>query len=275
MINQRRSALLKYVDGLQASGRTVFTAGEAEQALGVQHRAFLDSAERLQRRRVLMSPRQGFYVIVPPNYAHWGAPPPTWYINAFMKNEGQPYYVGLLKAGEHYGATHQAVMAFQVVTSKRFSEIRAGRSRIAFYYCKDLEPLEEGIEECRADAGTMKISSPELTALDILRYPQASGGIDNVATVLRDMGERINRDKLAFLSRAMKKPVVQRLGHLLERFGLAALTGPMFRELMKRGQLLWVELDRRQVRDPDFTPAPLERDPRWHVVVRRVPELDW
>ena len=275
MIAQRRSALFKYVDGLRASGRIAFTAAEAEQALGVRHRAFLDSAQRLQRQRILARPRQGFYVIVPPRYTHWGAPPPACYIDALMRDAGQPYYVGFLKAGEHYGATHQAVMEFQVVTQKRHPEIYAGRSRIAFYYCKDLEPLRPGIVARRTETGTMQVSSPELTALDILRYPQASGGLDNVATVLRDMGERLDRARLALLSRAMPKPVVQRAGHLLERTGFAALTGPMLRELKRRGQALWVELDRRETRDPDFTPDVLERDPRWHVVVRRAPELDW
>nr|WP_245488732.1 type IV toxin-antitoxin system AbiEi family antitoxin [Rhizobium ruizarguesonis] len=36
-----------------------------------------------------------------------------------MRHEGNSYYVGLLKAAELHGATHQAVMEFQVVAAKR------------------------------------------------------------------------------------------------------------------------------------------------------------
>ena len=67
---------------------------------------------------------------------------------------------------------------------------------------------------------------------------------------------------------------MQRLGHLLERLGHDALTGPMLEALQARGSPPWTELDRQQVRDPDFTPEPRERDPRWRVIVRRVPEHD-
>ena len=274
MLHDKRSALSSYVGSLLASGRTVFTAEEAERALGVGRGAFLDAAERLQRRKALLSPRQGFYVVVPPQHASWGAPPPAWYIDALMRREGRPYYVGLLKAAELHGATHQAVMEFQVVSNKRLAKIRAGRNLIVFYYRKEMEAVATGIEDRKTDTGAMKISSAALTALDLLRYPQASGGIDHVATVLSDLGGRIDPAQLAAFSPLVARPVVQRLGHLLERLGHDALTAPMLEALHARGSPPWTELDRQQVRDPDFTPEPRERDPRWRVIVRRVPERD-
>ena len=274
MLYDQRSALSSYVSGLLSSGRTVFTAEEAEQVLGVGHGAFLDAAERLQRREGLLNPRQGFYVVVPPQYASWGAPPPAWYIDALMRREGQAYYVGLLKAAELHGATHQAVMEFQVVTAKRLPRIRAGRSLIVFYYRKDMEAVTVGIEDRKTDTGTMKMSSAALTALDLLRYPQASGGIDNVATVLSDLAEKIDPVQLAALSALVERPVVQRLGFLLEHLGHDALTGPMRKSLHARGSLLWTELDRQEARDPDFAPEPRQRDLRWRIIVRRVPQRD-
>ena len=274
MIHDQRSALSSYVSGLLSAGRTVFTAEEAERALGVGHGAFLDAAERLQRRKALLNPRQGFYVAVPPQYASWGAPPPAWYIDALMRREGQAYYIGLLKAAELHGATHQAVMEFQVVTAKRLARIRAGRSLIVFYFRKDMEAVTAGIEDRKTDAGTMKAASAALTALDLLRYPQASGGIDNVATVLSDLGQKIDPEQLAALSGAVERPVAQRLGHLLELLGHGALTGPMLEALRARGSLPWTELDRRGALDPDFAPEPRRRDPRWRVTARRVPQRD-
>ena len=274
MLHDKRSALSSYISALLGSGRTVFTAEEAERALGAERGAFLDAAERLQRRKALLSPRQGFYVVVPPQFASWGAPPPAWYIDALMRREGQPYYVGLLKAAELHGATHQAVMEFQVISNKRLPRIRAGRNLIVFYFRKEMEAVTAGIEDRKTDTGAMKISSPALTALDLLRYPQASGGIDNVATVLSDLGPKIDPEQLAACSRLVERPVVQRLGFLLEHLGHDALTRPMLEALRARGLLPWTELDRQQVRDPDFAPEPRERDPRWRVIVRRVPEHD-
>ena len=274
MIHDRRSALSSYVSGLLSAGRTVFTAEEAEQALGVGRGAFLDAAERLQRREALLNPRQGFYVVVPPQYASWGGPPPAWYIDALMHHEGEAYYVGLLKAAELHGATHQAVMEFQVISAKRLPKIHAGRNLIVFYFRKNVEAVTPGTEDRKTNTGTMKISSAALTALDLLRYPQASGGIDNVATVLSDLGQKIDPEQLATLSALVKRPVVQRLGYLLEHLGHDALTESMLESLQAGGSLPWTELDRQEVRNPDFESEPKKRDPRWRIIVRRVPEPD-
>ena len=262
------------MSGLLSAGQVVFTAEEAEHALGIGHGAFLDAAERLRRREAVLNPRQGFYVVVPPQYASWGAPPPAWYIDALMRREGQAYYVGLLKAAELHGATHQAVMEFQVVTAKRLPRIRAGRSLIVFYFRKDMEAVSGGIEERKTDTGTMKMSSAALTALDLLRYPQASGGIDNIATVLSDLRQKIDPEQLAALSAVVERPVVQRLGHLLDHFDHDVLTEPMLEALRARGSLPWTELDRKGAQDPDFAPEPRQRDLRWRVIVRRVPRVD-
>ena len=274
MLHDRRSALSSYVSGLLSAGQVVFTAEEAERALGIGHGAFLDAAERLQRREAVLNLRQGFYIVVPPQYASWGAPPPAWYIDALMGHEDQAYYVGLLKAAELHGATHQAVMEFQVVTAKRVPRIRAGRSLIVFYFRKDMKAVTAGVEDRKTDTGTMKISSAALTALDLVRYPQASGGIDIVATVLSDFGQKIDPEQLAALSAVVARPVVQRLGYLLDHLGHDSLTGPMLESLRARGALPWTELDRQEARDPDFAPEPRQRDLRWRIVVRRVLQVD-
>ena len=110
-------------------------------------------------------------------------------------------------------------MEFQVITAKRLPRIRAGRSMIVFYFRKDMEAVTVGIEDRKTDTGTMKVSSAALTALDLLRYPQASGGMDNIATVLSDLGRKIDREQLAALSVVVERPVVQRLGYLLDHLG--------------------------------------------------------
>jgi len=275
MILGSGSSLSSYLTGLLSAGRVIFSDREASQALGVSRGAFLDAAERLQRRRHLLRLRRGFYVVVPPQYLSWGAPPPSWYIDDLMRHEGRPYYVGLLKAAELHGATHQAVMQFQIVTDKRLPEIRAGRSVISFHFRKDIAAIESGVEEHKTDTGLMKISSVELTVLDLLRYPRASAGLDNVLTVLSDLSAKIDSQKLATLSASFERSVVQRLGHLLDRVGHADRTGPMLQRLSASPVALpWIGLDPGEQREPGRAPDRNERDDRWHVIVRRAPVAD-
>jgi hypothetical protein len=120
----------------------------------------------------------------------------------------------------------------------------------------------------------MKVSSIELTALDLLRYPQASAGLDNIVTILADLGEKIDTEKLASVSASFPKSVVQRLGHLLDQLGYADATQPMLRELLREQLPPWVELDPEEVAEPQLAPKCIERDKRWNVIVRRRPEVD-
>ena len=268
-----RQALSIYIDRLLSEGRSVFTAAEAEEDLRVGHRSFLDASERLQRSGKLLKPRQGFYVVVPPQYAGWGAPPPTWFIDALMRWEDEAYYVGLLKAAELHGATHQAVMQFQVVCGKRLPEIRAGRNLIVFYFRREIALSLAGVEDRKTDTGTMKISSAHLTALDLLRYPQASGGIDNVATVLAELAPAIKPEELASLSTRVERSVVQRLGYLLDWLGAGRLAQPMLEALRSKAPLRWTRLE-GEPRDSYFTSDPPLRDTKWRIVAHRPPEPD-
>ncbi len=263
-----------YATGLLASGKLVFARDEALAALGIGQGAFLDAAERLQKRRQLFSPRRGFYVVVPPQYLNWGSPPPAWFIDDLMRHEGGPYYVGLLKAAELHGAAHQAVMEFQVVVTKQIPAIQAGRARIAFYFRKDLSTVAARIEERKTDTGKMKLSSPELTILDLLRYPQASGGLDNIATVLEELGPKADPEKLFTLCPAFERSVVQRTGYLLSKAGLKDHAEKAHTALEQGTAVQWVELDPSLARDPELAPDIVERDKHWRLVVRRIPERD-
>ena len=271
---KRTTALPSYLNGLLPAGKVVFTRDEAQKAIGSSVGAFLDAAERQQRKHHLVSPRQGFYVVVPPQYLAWGGPPPPWYIDDLMRHEGSPYYVGLLKAAELHGATHQAVMEFQVVTNRRLPQLRIGRSTIAFYYRKDFDPIAAGIGEQKTDTGHMKVSSPELTALDLLRYPHAGGGLDNIATVITDLAERLDAGKLAALAGAYERSVSQRLGYLLDHVGRSDRANALHRILTMKSPVPWVELEPSLAKDMEFAPEPQDRNERWHIIVRRLPEQD-
>jgi len=274
MMLEQRTNLSSNMTHLLSQGQIVFTDEQAQRALQIGKGALLDAAQKQQRRNYLITPRRGFYVIVPPQFLSMGAPPPSWYIDALMAHERRPYYVGLLKAAELHGATHQAVMEFQVITDKRMPRIKAGRSAIAFYYRKDIRAISAGLEDYKTNTGYMKISGPELTILDLLRYPQAAAGLNHMVTVLADLGTRIDGEKLAAISASFERTVLQRLGYLLCMLGYEDKAGHLHERISQQPPLPWVELDPALAADEDFAPEPIARDRRWHVTVRRMPEPD-
>jgi predicted transcriptional regulator of viral defense system len=274
MLLRARSSLSNFVTSLQSEGRITFTRAEAIAALGITEAAFLKAAARLQKRRMLFNPRHGFYVAVPPQFLSWEAPPPAWYIDALMRHEKRPYYVGLLKAAELHGASHHAVMEFQVVTDRQLRKIRAGRSWITFYFRKDLESVRAGIVDHKTDTGGMKVSGPELTALDLLRYMHVAGGIDAVATVMTDLAERIDGQKLAALSAHFERACGQRLGYLLDRLGHTERANPLHDHLFEKGVAPWVLLEPEPRKAAKSESKPVERNERWRVAVQRHPEID-
>jgi predicted transcriptional regulator of viral defense system len=269
-----RPNLASYTTRLLAAGRLIFAREEAQAAVGIGRGAFLDAAEKLQKRGQLLNVRQGFYVIVPPQDLNFGSPPPASFIDDLMRHEKRPYYVGLLKAAELHGAAHQAVMEFQVVTNKQMRPVQAGRSKIAFYFRKDISAVVSGIEDHKTDTGNMKVSSVELTLLDLLRYPQAGGGLDNVLTIFEDLGPKVEAAKNAELCGAFERSVIQRAGYLLDRCGLAEPAEKLHEFLECSSHVQWTEMDPSLPSDPDFAPKIVARDKRWHVLVRRLPERD-
>lgn len=94
-----------------------------------------------------------------------------------------------------------------------------------------------------------------------------------MATILADLGGKLSARKIAALSQAFERPVVQRLGYLLEQLGFADRADSLNAALPKPATS-WVELDPAEASDPDFTREPIERNKTWRVVVRRVPEPD-
>jgi hypothetical protein len=76
LMEQRRQVFSSYLTRLLSEGRLVFTRAQARKDLKIGEGAFLDAAERQQRKGALITPRRGFYVIVPPQYLALGAPPP-------------------------------------------------------------------------------------------------------------------------------------------------------------------------------------------------------
>ena len=220
-------------------GRYIFTKDDiAAIQLPISGQALQNNLSRLVNRGIIVSPWQNFYVIVPTEYKLRGVVPPTFYIDRLMKFLGRDYYVSLLSAAELNGASHQKAMIFQVMTNGK--PIRSGiknGSRLEFTLRKDI-PITF-IKQVKTQTGYMNVSSPELTAFDIVAEEQKIGGLSRAAEVLVELCETICWDKaklplLAYFSRA----TLQRLGYLLERVAALQQADDLFALVKLSGKTL-------------------------------------
>lgn len=224
--------LSAFVDDTQAAGRYTFLSSEARDALGVSETALDNAIRRLKDRGRLVAPRRGFLVIVPTEYRAAGAPPPSWFIDGLMRFLEQPYYVGLLSAAALHGASRQQSMVFQVMTDRPTRPAKAGRARIEFHASRTVE--DPPAISKQTDTGSMRVSTPEVTAFDLVKFSAACGGWSNVATVLSELAERIDPGLLQALAEVRKTPEVQRLGFLLDQAGQPRLADALLRALAAR-----------------------------------------
>jgi predicted transcriptional regulator of viral defense system len=230
--NQINRSLTAFVNDLQSMGRYTFTRAEAAVLMAITDLALEAALRRLKKRGRIANPRRGFYVIVPLEYREAGCPPASWFIHDLMGFLGQPYYVGLLSAAAIQGAAHQQPMVFQVITDRATRTASSGRVRIDFHISRRIEKVP--VVEVQTETGTMRISTPEATAFDLVRYPAASGYTGNVATVLSELSEKLEPAALVKLADLYATPEVQRIGYMLEKLGQHNLSKPLAGWLVKR-----------------------------------------
>ncbi|MCI5064503.1 type IV toxin-antitoxin system AbiEi family antitoxin [bacterium] len=209
-----KSSLLAYTDHLLSEGRATFSFEEAKQALQVSDAAVRASLRRLKEKNVLAAPMQKFFVILPPEYRAMGCLPASHFIPNLMKYVAAEYYVCLLSAGEYYGAAHQRPQVFQVMTDTPRRMVKCGRVQVRFISKRDLREVET--QEFNTPRGTISVSTPEFTALDLAGYVRQAGGLNNVATVLSELAESLDPIKLVKAARNSPLAWAQRLGYLLE-----------------------------------------------------------
>ena len=213
----------QYLEQLVAAGRYHFDSREAQVALGVTAAKF--ALQRLAKQGAIASPARGFYVIVPPEYRALGCLPADQFVPALMKLLSLPYYAGLLTAAQYHGAAHQRPQEFQVFLEKKRLPIACGKVRVAFMVRKRLS--EVPLQSLNTPRGMLQISTPEATALDLIGYQYHAGGLDQVATVLSELAERIDPEKLAAAAAAAPLPWAQRLGYLLQKVGAQDKAEPL------------------------------------------------
>ena len=185
--------------------------------LGVSADATKLALYRLSRQNMIAQPARGFYVIVPPEYRALGCLPPDQFIPALMGRVNQPYYAGLLSAAQYHGAAHHRPQEFQVLLERARRPISCGQVRAKFIVRKHLRQVP--VQCLKTPRGLMRTSTPEATAVDLVGYYDRVGGLDQVATVLLELAERIDPQKLLTAAQSVPITWAQRLGYLLDSAG--------------------------------------------------------
>ena len=223
--SQEQPTARQYLDGLASSGRYLFSSAEARDALGVSAAAAKVALNRLAKQGLVASPARGFYVVVPPEYRSLGCLPADQFVPALMERLGLRYYVGLLTAAQLHGAAHQRPQEFQVFLERTRRPVLCRRVRVAFFIRKRLRDVP--VQTLNTPRGTLILSTPEATALDLVGYQHRAGGLNQVATVLAELSERLDAAKLVTAAATAPVPWAQRLGFLLERVGASEKAAPL------------------------------------------------
>ncbi len=211
-------------DFLIGRGRYWATTGEIAAQTGAGSDATRHGLARLRSQRRLFTPARSFHVMVPPEYRSWGAVPAAWFIDAMMRHLGRRYYVGLLSAAAQHGASHQAAQTFQVMTDRHVENRDFDRVRLRFQTSGLI--AQTPAEQVNTPTGTMAVSTREATVADLVERPEKSGGLSNVATILREIGD-LDGAELARLSALRPRTHARRLGWLLTKFRRDVETRPL------------------------------------------------
>jgi predicted transcriptional regulator of viral defense system len=201
-------------DALIGEGRYAATTKQIMALTGADADAVRHGLTRLRRQGRVFTPARSFHVMVPPEYRSWGAVPGPWFIDAMMHHLERDYYVALLIAAAHHGASHQAAQVFQVVTDRNLEDRDFGRIRLRFY--RSGLASQTPTESVNTPTGKMDVSTREATVADLVERPGESGGLSNVATVIREIGA-LSGTTLAELSALRPRTHARRLGWLLDR----------------------------------------------------------
>jgi predicted transcriptional regulator of viral defense system len=151
------------------------------------------------------------------------------------------------------------------MTEKNRPAIDCGMARIAFIARNNVREIP--VRLFNTPRGTIRVSSPEATALDLVGYPEHSAGLDNVATVLAELAPSLDPDRLVEAARLSPLPWSQRLGYLLEHLDFKDTASSLAAFVADKS--------------PHVTPltpaAPMRgaaRDARWKVAVNAAVEAE-
>ena len=257
-----------FTDTLRMKGRYTFSLEEIRKEIKTTDEALKKTLNRMSKKGKITPLRKGFYLIVPPEYSVQKSLPPSMFIDQMMHYLGKAYYVGLLNAASFYGATHQAPQEFFVITEKPpLRSIIKGALAVNFIIKTNIK--EEFLESRKTEVGYIKVSGPELTAIDLLLYEKRIGGINRCFTILGELQESMKPSELKkVVANDVPIPVLQRLGYLLNLIKPESKLTEVISDALKETHF------RNTLLRTGKTSSGYSVNNKWKIIENTVPESD-
>ncbi|MBS0342136.1 MAG: hypothetical protein JSS56_16575 [Proteobacteria bacterium] len=175
-------------------------------------------------RIVLAQKNAARWLIVPPEQAHYGAPPVDWWLDDLLRDQEPAYYLALLSAARFWGSSHYAYQATQVMVSRPRRPLAVGKLQVEFVVKKTLG--DTPVVHERTKTAHVRVSTREATVLDLIRHQNSVGGLEAVARITCDLFPKMTSAGVLDAVRALGQvPAVQRFGFMLDQLGGARLAG--------------------------------------------------
>ena len=260
-----------WIRELPVSGDYWFSRGQlVERFPDMKPESLARALTREVQKGVIFSPIQGFYVIIPDEYKARGVVPQSFYMDPMMDYLGRKYYVALLNAADLYGAAHQAPMSYHVMTEFPPLRDKETASYTTRFFTRLRLPL--GFVDRRpVKTGYLNVSSPELTAVDLITFEHAVGGVSRAATVLAELAGKLHFHVLdaSFLDVAPLASF-QRLGHILDSVLGEKQQADDLMEMITRKRAITQFVPLKHNKPSVGAPT----DKRWKVIVNQQIEVD-
>jgi predicted transcriptional regulator of viral defense system len=267
------SNIREWIEDLPKRGKITFSKEEVElQFPHLTNRNIQNTLNRLVTKKKIQSVWRGFWVVVPVEYGLKGVVDPIEYIAQLMDFLGQKYYIGLLSAAAIHGAAHQQPMELMLVTaSNHLREKVKNDIKISFVSKKEIP--QKYLQQIIVKSGYISVSTPELTAIDLFLYIKSVGGINRVATVLSELAEVIDFEKISLdFFQYTNTADIQRLGYLLDTLGFVENADLLFQKV-KAANLKFRKyplcIKSQSIKISDF---PIDK--KWEIIINEEIDTD-
>ena len=208
--------IANYIKQLLSFEEYSFSLDELHQEINRKETSLQSELSRLIEKKEIVNLRKGFYLIIPPRYSKQGLISIQLYIDKLFKYLNRNYYLGFYSAAKFHGAGHQQIQRDYLMTERpKLNDIAKHAFDIRFFTTAKWP--SKNILDKKSDAGIFKISSPALTAADLIHHQTKLGGLNRMLAILEELVEAINKNDIAeLLTWYSHKSTLQRFGFLLD-----------------------------------------------------------
>lgn len=178
--------------------------------------------------------------------------------------------MSLLSAAGLHGAGHQRAMTYFVMADgAALRNVSKKGTRIVFIQKKEIDG--QFLQQIETQSGYLQVSSPLMTALDLVQHERKVGGLSRVAEVLYELMEVVKFDEKS-LSLMMCYPpaIIQRMGYILNLLEYDSQADELY-ELCKSCGL---KFRRTALKASKPTEEGMDVDDRWKVIINHEIDID-